>query len=420
MTHTITSLTVRNYKGINGEITLHPEGKSLVVIAGANGSGKSSFVDAISEIFDPKGTKLTRTPIHEGADEAAAEFVTDKARLARVWKKNDAGLLNAYALDGKKYASGKAFADDAMGHSLVDASAFIDMDAKAQRAELLGMVELPFDLAEIDAQRQSYFEGRTDVNREVKALTARLAGMAALDSTVPDFEVSASTVLAQHAEAREHNADIERAVNNLADLETLQEKATADVARLTDALDAARTYLNGADASYADQLAAFRAGPELINLEAITAQLEGIEGTNAKVREQTARAILATSLAMQTDKETKLTAQLAAIDKQKLDGLKAAKFPVEGLGIDDDGITYKGIPFKQVNDGQQIEIACDWLTRQDSEIKLVTVKKGDALDDETLARIDKQAQERGYLVLTARGRDNSSAIGFTISAGKLV
>ena len=102
MNQKITSITVRDYKGVRGEITLKPSG-SLVVIAGSNGSGKSSLIDAVAEIFDPKGTRLTARPINDNAEEASAEVITTQARLVRTWKKNDAGTLAAFALDGAKF-----------------------------------------------------------------------------------------------------------------------------------------------------------------------------------------------------------------------------------------------------------------------------------------------------------------------------
>lgn len=97
------TFSVENFKGVR-EITLSPEG-SLVVIAGGNGAGKSSFIDAFVELFDPKGTRLTPKPIREGEDEARAEFTdTDLGvRIVRTWRKNDAGKLEVFALDGAKY-----------------------------------------------------------------------------------------------------------------------------------------------------------------------------------------------------------------------------------------------------------------------------------------------------------------------------
>ena len=418
MTQEITSLTVRNYKGVKGEISLNPEGKSLVVIAGSNGSGKSSFIDAISEIFDPKGTRLTSRPIHDGAEEASAELTTDQARLLRTWKKNDAGTLNAYALDGAKYPSGKDFVLKATGGAIFDASEFVSMDAKAQRAELLAKVELPFDLAELDARRAGYFDGRTDVTREVKNYTAQLAGFPPADETIPREEVSAAAILAEHEQARQHNAQIQQAKSEADAFASRIEALDRHLAETRAAIITAEEQRKVAEENRQAALDLTR-GVNPIDTGEITARLSTIEETNAKVRAQVARAAVAAKLAAETAKADDLTAKLDAIDVQKAAGLKAAKFPVLGLSVDDDGITYDGVPFRQVNTAKKVEIAFDLMTQSKPDLRLVMIKDGDALDADTLAGIDRVATARGYIVLVERDRDDSREIGFTIAAGQL-
>ncbi len=418
MTQEITSLTVKNYKGVKGEITLNPEGKNLVVIAGANGSGKSSFIDAIAEIFDPKGTRITSRPIHDGAEEASAELTTDQARLLRVWKKNDAGTLSAYALDGAKYPSGKDFVLKATGGAIFDASEFVSMDAKAQRAELLAKVELPFDLTELDAKRAGFFDGRTEVTRDVKALTAQMAGFPPADPALPAEEVSAAAILAEHEEARQHNAQIQQAQSEADAFASRIEALDRHLAETRAAIVAAEEQRKVAEENRQAALDLTR-GVNPIDTDEITARLSTIEETNAKVRAQAARAAVAAKLAAETAKAADLTAKLDAIDAQKAAGLKAAKFPVPGLSVDDDGITFDGVPFRQVNTAKKVEIAFDLMTQSKSGLRLVMIKDGDALDADTLAGIDRVATARGYIVLVERDRDDSREIGFTIAEGQL-
>ncbi|MBB2957304.1 ATP-binding protein, partial [Pseudoclavibacter helvolus] len=97
--------SVTDYKGAR-DVSIETTAGELVIVAGRNGSGKSSFIDGISELFDPHGVKLTPKPIRDGADSAQSEFIDEALgiRLVRTWKKNDAGKLEAYALDGAKYS----------------------------------------------------------------------------------------------------------------------------------------------------------------------------------------------------------------------------------------------------------------------------------------------------------------------------
>jgi energy-coupling factor transporter ATP-binding protein EcfA2 len=419
MTQNITSLTVRGYKGIPGEITLKPEGKSLLVLAGANGAGKSSFIDAIAEIFDPKGTRITSRPINSGATEAEAEVVTTEARIVRKWKDNGPGTLAAYALDGAKYPSGKDFIVKATGGALFDPQEFVNLDEKKQRDQLLARVELPFNLDEITAKRKGFFDARTDVGRDVTRLEAQLKGYAPADPSIPVEEVSAAAILAEHEEARAYNSFLAQQVNAIASVQGEIESASANVTRLIDELDAARTSLSRAHETEAALKAKFAKLAGRIDTDAITARLATVEETNAKVRQQAHRAAVAAELADKTAERDALTAKLEAIDKAKVDGLAAAKFPVGGLSVDENGITFGGIPFKQVNTAKKTAIAFDLATLPQPDLRLIVIKDGDSLDADTLAGIEQIATARGYIVLVERDRDESREIGFTIVDGEV-
>lgn len=396
----ITSLKVRDYKGVRGEVTVLPEGKHLVVIAGPNGAGKSSFIDAIAEIFDPRGTRLTSKPIHDGAAAALAEVTTTEARLIRKWSKEDAGQLTAYALDGAKYPSGKDFVVQATGGAIFDARAFVSLDEKKQRDELLARVELPFDLAKLDAERKAAFDGRTDVTREVKRLTAVRAALPKPAADVPAEEESAATLVAEITTARELNearrANVQRREEGERYIDDLRQKiedAESTILRLQDEYDAL---------------------PLAVDVDALTARLEAVEQTNATVRAAREWAAADAALSEQTAAETALTEKLAAIDKQKRDGLAEAKFPVAGLSVDDDGITFDGVPFKQVNTAQQTLVAFKLLTTSRPNLRLIFIKDGDSLDSVTLDAIRAEAETSGYLVLMERDRDESREIASAV------
>jgi len=399
----ITSLAVRNYKGVR-EITILPEGKSLIVIAGSNGQGKSSFIDGIAEIFDPSGVRLTPKPIREGETKATAEVITTTSRLVRTWTKNDAGQLAAYAVDGGKYDSGKDYALEATGGALLDSSEFVLLDDKKQRAQLLALVDLPFNLAKLDADRKAAFDGRTDVSRELKRVTALVASLPKPAAGTPDEEVSSSVILAEAEAARLHNNEVSQAQLATETTANASAAAKAEVAHLTRALDAAKAQEQKAAKAAEDALAvAWTVSP--VDIHGITAKLATIDATNAAVRDRKAyRAAVAERNAAQ-DAESVLTAKIGAFDKTKLDGLKAAKFPLEGLSVSEDGITFEGIPFKQINSAKQDVIALNLVTSGRPEIRLVIMKNGDRLDAESLEQVDRTATERGYLVLVERDRD---------------
>jgi thymidylate kinase len=417
--HDITSFKIHQFKGVRATVEIHPNGPGLIVIGGANGSGKSSVVDGIMQLMSPSGIKGIPKPINEGKDSAYIEMTTSLAVVRRDYPKDGPGDLKATAIDGAKYGSGKDFMLKSTGGQVFDTAEFAGLDTKDQRAELLRRVDLPFDVDELDAKRKGYFDARTDKTREVKRLAAQLAGFAPADASIPLEEVSAAGILAELKVAQESNVIVDRLAASAEAAQSEREQAEKNLARLDDELDAARTFLLRAKEAEVDLLAEYKLRLPRIDTEGFGERLNSVEEANAAIRAQAARAALAAELADRTAEEADLTANLTAIDKAKVEALAAAVFPVKGLGIDATGITFDLIPFRQVNPAQQIIVAFDLFTVDKPDLRIIFIKNGDLLDNTSLAGIEKLAIERGYYVIVERDRDNSGALGWTMKDGAL-
>lgn len=397
------TFTVENFKGVR-EITLSPEG-SLVVIAGGNGAGKSSFIDAFVELFDPKGTRLTPMPIREGEEEARAEFVdTDlDIRVVRTWKKNDAGRLEVFALDGAKYSKPAEVVAKLTGGLIFDPVAFLNLDEKKQRDALLAKVDLPFDIDEVAREKADAEGRRLEAGRDVKRLEGALASLPKPVAGTPSEEASAGEIIAKLQFAEEQNTETRTARD-------LAVSATARVSRLKAELaEAEKELLRLEDLG----------SRELLNTDRLRAQLASVEETNAAVRSSRERERVAADLAAARAAQAAAQNDIDDIEAQKAAGLAAASFPVDGLSVDESGVTFEGIPFAQVNSAMRRRVAFAIATAGNSDLRLVIVKDGDLLDSESLAAIRSLADERSFTVLVERDRDESRQIGFMIVDGAL-
>lgn len=412
-----------NFMGIVGEAVITPTGNELIVLAGVNGAGKSSFRLALQSIFK-YDTKLIPDPIREGETESRAEFTDDEldVRLVRVWKLQADGsiksTLSAFALDGAKYDKPADFVAKLIGAELIDPSQFVNYDEKKQREVLLKKVTLPFDPDERAAKRKQYFDGRTDKTRDVKRVGIQLAAFPVADPSVPAEEVKSSQLVAELDEIRSYNASIDQVVASA-------EAATATAAALAEQGAALKAQL---DQVRADYTKATQASRELTEAAAtaerksdaeVTAKLANIDDVNAKVRAQAERAKVAAEHAQLLTEEADLNTKIDAIDKEVSDGLAAAAFPFEGLSVTEDGVTVNGRAFASLNEAEQQFVAFEIATHGRPALKLLFLKNGNALDDSTLARIAARATEREWTILAERGRDNSSEIGFVFDEGTL-
>ncbi|KJL37080.1 Chromosome partition protein Smc [Microbacterium ginsengisoli] len=405
------TFTVQNYKGIR-EITLHPTG-SLVVVAGANGAGKSSFIDAIAELVDPRGVRLTPKPIRDGEAEARAEFVDDdlQVRIVRTWKKDDAGKLEVFALDGAKYSKPAEIVAELTGGLIFDPVAFLNLDEKRQRDALLEKVDLPFDIDEVAREKAGAEQRRLEAGRDVRRLQGALASMPnPLDA--PAEEVSGAAVLAEIEAAQDLQRHRERVMSELDDAAEDVASLTARIAKLTEELEEAsaqvKTLTEARDAL-----------PAPVDIEPLREKLAAVDETNAAVRARREYAKVADECAAAETAQAAANRELEAIEKRKREGLAAATFPVDGLSVDENGVTFDGVPFTQVNSAMRRRVAFAIATAGDPKLRLVIIKDGDLLDADSLAAIRELADERGYTVLVERDRDESRQIGFTIEDGAL-
>lgn len=411
MPQQVKKITVENFKGVK-EVQIDPEGRALVVVAGVNGAGKSSVLDAVQEIIDPKGTRLTPKPIRDGAKEARAEIVTDGIRLERVWKKNGAGTLSAYATDGAKYSSGRDVVAKLTGGLLFDPSVILTGSDKDVRDAILASAGVADEYAKLQAERKDRYEERRDKNRDAARAKGALEG--APTGPFPDHEPDAAAAQA----AVDAWENVARAVD-------VAERAQEKQERTEEALEVAKRNAQAARIELTkatETLEAMRV--EAVKLaptgDAAREQIGQLTERAARYHDGVRRRVL------EADAQDAATAAQRAADdlaatEEKIAGLLAdADIPVEGLAVTEDGLTIDGVPFRQVNSARRLQVAFELATAQRPDLRLVIIRDGDLLDSDTLAAVAKSAEKSGYLVLVERSRDESSKIGFTIEQGEIV
>jgi hypothetical protein len=124
---------------------------------------------------------------------------------------------------------------------------------------------------------------------------------------------------------------------------------------------------------------------------AIRKRLEEVEATNAMVRANKRRAEAAQLVADNKKQSEALTSTIEAIDKQKADTIAAAQFPVPGLGLSDDGITFNDIPFNQASMAEQLRVSTAVGLALNPKLKVLLIRDGSALDSDSLALIADMA-----------------------------
>jgi len=367
----ILSLRAENVKKLKA-IHIEPDGSPVVVIAGKNGQGKSSALDSIAYAFAGKSAQCAR-PVREGEDKATIVCETDDLVVRRVINANGGGTLVVSNREGLKYSSPQKVLDALVGELTFDPLEFSRMEADKQLATLKQLAGL--DFAKQDNQRASLYAQRTETNREIKRLKALL-----LDAG--DFSDTPS----EPANVDELAAEIDRINRSNNERERTKREHTIAKSRvetLTKDLEQARQ-----------------------DLKELGGKLEPIEDPAPLVKRmkdahEISMRIRLKEENMEKKKELEtlqaaaegFTAEIQLFDELKQKKIKGARFPVEGLGLNDDGVTYQGIPFEQASTSERIRVSVAMGLAMNPKLSVLLIRNGNDLDADNLELVWKMAAE---------------------------
>ena len=384
-------------------VQIAPSG-SLVALAGRNKQGKSSYLDGLeAAICGHNGRVITR-PINDGADKAGITVETDDGLIINRTYTAAGSKLTIKAADGAKY--GQAKLDSLLGELGIDSSRFASLNDKDQLKTLLSLpLGLDFDPAQLDAERKAIFDERTDVNRREKDLKAAVASIPVTPEMADLEEVSVSDLVRAHQDGQRLNTEIQKAKDYAAN-------TAVQVAKLRQALEAAEVEAKAAK-DRADS------APPIVDTAALQSKIDNAETINAGVRtfqSYTKASDAWTVAAQQTDA---LTAKLEAIDKRKAAGLAAAKFPVDDLSFDSEGVLYKGRPFSRASSAEKVLVSAAMMIALNPELRVLIVRNGNDLDSDSLATLEAMAADADFQIFIEIVNETGD-FGITIEDGEVV
>jgi len=418
----IVELRAENIKNLK-VVEIRPE-DGAVILTGKNGAGKSAVLDSI--FIALTGKKLER-PIRDGENraEVIVDLGTYKVRRIFTAKGERLEVLNK---DGDAKTSPQTFLDGILGELTFDPLAFANMEDKPQRQLLADLLGLNFD--QLDKQRAFAYNERTIKNRELKSLETALHGMAKPAEEALRQEISMaeeiSKVEALEAKAKLHGDYLENQ-DGWRDAIEEYKKVIAEKNALIDELAKRIETLKREIGNVEGNIEAFmqkakeEIEPENVSPEQISAARAGLREIEAKniairnvVKFDEALAKLET-----TKKEVeKLDKEISDIDQTKEMLVTAAKFPIEGLGITDEYVTYGGQPFSQLSTGQQWKISTAIAMALNPKLKVVLIREGSLLDKEGLQAVVDLAKEKDYQLWIEKVSDDAG-VGIYIEDGAI-
>lgn len=425
----ITAATIKDFKRIKS-VTITPEAdRTIVLIGGKNAQGKSSILDALIVAIGGKRAQPI-DPVRHGAAEAEITVELDGGELtiSRVIQPGGESVLEVRDRLGT-IKSPQAMLDKLVGSRFLDPVGFLKLPAKEQRAQLMRSIDGADRIAGLNEKRERAFTKRTEVGRDRDRAAGELTRLPELEVGTP-IDVAALTaeskrlaevqragdglgnVLAQcrretaharqmavttSAERKKIEEEIGRLQARAAVLERKVAEWEADEDKCALLEAAAQAKLDAAGAEWTALL------PRRDQLDAdigrADAHNRAVFANEAHMKRRAETAASVTALTKEYDDLSKV---IATIDSRKADILSAAKLPVDGLSVTDEGIELAGVPFLQASAAEQLRVAVGLAISAAPGLDDVWIRDGALLDDESLAIVAEQAAAAGKRVWVER------------------
>ncbi len=411
----ILQLRVTNY-GILKDAHITPIPRTPTVLAGDNGQGKSTTLNAIESILS--GSKIAR-PIRNGETKALIQIVlgdpTTGDAVYTVERKLTAAGGDALVIkdpEGKQVPSPAKFMASLIGSgSAIDPTEIMqarpgekaETFAKRQAQTLLERLGLAEKMDAIEAQIKTQFDARKIQNSRVDDLTRDVETSQNYPASTPDAPVDvakASLVItacngtiSAYTKAQE---DAEKANQEKTQAMLDVEEAEAALKQKQAAYGvAAKKHLDLAMAVVAQSSLAEAAEADL---KVQQAKLSSANEINANVTRKLAHKAAKAKLETATKEAHALTTKIEELRKSKTDLVKTAKLPVDDLEFTDDGLLYKGLPLSQESTGIQTRVCSLMAMAEQPQCRVILLRNATLLNTANRAIIHEIAKEQGYQV----------------------
>lgn len=394
------------------DFDLEPDA-NIVIIGGDNAQGKSTAIECI-EMALRGATSIPPRPVREGAELGEIELcLGDDADNPELFvhvktTKERKTTLKLLGADKKPVGSPQKLLDKLYSHVSFSPVGFMGAAAQKQAEILRGL--LGIDTREIEKRRKELFDDRTVVNREVRSLESRVDSMK-FHPNMPEEEKSVQEVMDLIRGAERHNAQIRETQSEIYEDEGIVNECEEQIRRLTEQIAEHRSMI-GKNEKKLKELGDPKDAAEL------EAQAESLEETNRKIRENASRAAVRADLEEKRSQAGSLSEEIERLDAEKAEFLKECHYPVEGLDVTTDGVTFNGVPLEQCSQSEKIRVSMAVGMGLNPQLKVLLIKEGAYFDRNSMKLVCDMATEKGFQVWIERVGDGDVG-AIVIEDGKI-
>ena len=409
----IINLQIRNFMRVEA-VEISPNGLPVIQITGKNANGKTSVINAIwAALCWRAAAGSIPEPIRRGQESAQVRIDLGDLIVTRIWKEGGKSSLTVTTREGAKYPSPQSVLDKLVSEIGFDPLEFCRMQPRDQRTTLMNLLKI--DFTTFEEERAGLLQEKNTAAAQITGLYQQLREIPDIPEGTPNEEISASDLLKQLQDAQKTINEHTQRQAQCRVLYTEVENTTKKIGDLENEIKRLREHLKNKDAEY-QALRPIVLGFQRPDIEGLNKQLGNIESINKQVRQKQQKTSVLNRLQQAEAKVDQISNAIGDIDLDKKDALASATFPVPGLGFDESGISFNGVPFAQASTAEQIRISIAMGIALNPDLRVLLIRDGNALDSDSLQIVEEMAREFEMQIFMERV-DESGQLGIVIEEG---
>jgi DNA repair exonuclease SbcCD ATPase subunit len=430
----IAQIVYENFKKLSLKIV--PDGNSTK-FKGKNGVGKSTAIDGIWNAIT--GQDIPKQPIQIGKMNSFIELEIKNDDGSSYFVKRTfteaSTTLTVTTKDGARYGSPQKFLDDKLGSISFDPFDFINKQPKDQKAWMMKFLNL--DLTEFETKKKDANAKIDLAKKELNTLNSSLSATPA----VPELyrtkkEITEVTGRLNKAnEIVKDNKEIDNKIKNIrtsidgdfmgftkginsqiiddeTSIKTKKEqieRLKQEIKDLEAGIESKKEKIKTSEAEITELEKQKQPDPDI---KAINDEISTIESHNNNVAQHEKREKLIKDIEEANKKLQKAKDDYKKIESDRIDAIKKANMPVEGLDFSEDGLLFNGLNFstEQLSHSEIIKIGIQISIAVNPNLRIIRIKDASLLDDETFEIVKKMADESDYQLFTEHVTNDSELV----------
>lgn len=391
----INTFEIENVKRIKA-VAVTPSANGLNIIGGKNNQGKTSVLDSIAWALGGNDFKPSNAA-REGSTIPPNMKVTLSNGIV-VERKGKNSTLKVTDPTGKK--AGQTLLNEFIEKLAIDLPKFMNASNKDKANILLKIIGVGDQLAAFDLKERELYQDRLTVGR-IADQKKKYAAEQVEYKGVPDQLISPQELINQQQAILAKNGENQRKRERVTQYEYLVTTLSQEVAALQKQLQAKELELNKATS---DLTIAKKDALDLIDesTEELEKNLAEVEEINRKIRANLDKSKAEDDAKEYMDKYTDLTSQIEKVRKERMDLLKNADLPLEGLSVEDSELTYKGKKWDGMSGSDQLKVSTAIVRKLNPKCGFVLIDKLEQMDLDTLKEFGQWLEKEGLQAIATR------------------